>query len=278
MKTIDAGVLQGYNAGIERGRLHTDLGLIEFQRTKELLAECLPQPPAVVYDIGGGYGEYAWHLAAQGYDVYLYDIAQTNITMAAELAQAYPGVRLRGLAVADARSIDRADGSADAILLMGPLYHIVAREERLAALRECFRLLKPGGKLFAAAITRYATTLWAMTTYGTRNNFLDEPAFSAMLYRELSDGQHIRPEDSAYKGMGRSFFHLPGELRDEIEAAGFKQADVRGVVGCGWLAPNLDALWKDAERRERIMGIVRRLEKDESLMGLSTHLLAIAEK
>lgn len=52
MKTIDNNVLAGYNAGIERNRLRTDIGLIEFERTKELLREYLPEPPAVIYDIG----------------------------------------------------------------------------------------------------------------------------------------------------------------------------------------------------------------------------------
>ena len=42
MKTIDTTVLAGYNAGMERGRLRTGIGLIEFERTKEILREnCL---------------------------------------------------------------------------------------------------------------------------------------------------------------------------------------------------------------------------------------------
>ena len=60
MKTIDTTVLAGYNAGIERNRLRAGIGLIEFERTKEILMEKLPGPPAVIYDIGGAYGEYAW--------------------------------------------------------------------------------------------------------------------------------------------------------------------------------------------------------------------------
>ena len=60
MKTIDTAVLAGYNAGIERDRLRSGIGLIEFERTKEILMEKLPKPPAVIYDIGGAYGEYAW--------------------------------------------------------------------------------------------------------------------------------------------------------------------------------------------------------------------------
>jgi hypothetical protein len=57
MKAIDKKVLEGYNKGIELNRLRKDLGLIEFERTKELLLEYLPPAPAVIYDIGGGYGE-----------------------------------------------------------------------------------------------------------------------------------------------------------------------------------------------------------------------------
>ena len=83
MKTIDKDVLAGYNAGVEKGRLHTDLGLIEFERTKELLLETLPPAPAVIYDIGGGYGEYAWWLASLGYRVHLFDLSETNIRLSA---------------------------------------------------------------------------------------------------------------------------------------------------------------------------------------------------
>ena len=90
MKTIDKAVLAGYNAGIERDPLRTGIGLIEFERTKEILLEKLPKPPAVIYDIGGAYGEYSWWLASLGYEVHLFDLSETNIAMSAELAMEYP--------------------------------------------------------------------------------------------------------------------------------------------------------------------------------------------
>ncbi len=55
MKSIDEDVLASYNSGIEKDRLRSGLGLIEFERTCEILLEMLPVPPAVIYDIGGGY-------------------------------------------------------------------------------------------------------------------------------------------------------------------------------------------------------------------------------
>lgn len=276
MKTIDADVLAGYNAGIEKDRLRTGLGLIEFARTKEILRERLPPPPAIIYDIGGGYGEYSYYLASLGYEVYLYDLAEKNIELAHELEREN-GITLNAAEVADARSILRPDSSADAILLLGPLYHITEYNERRLALMECMRLLKPGGLLFAAAITRYATTLWAATTYNA-NALLDDPEFVEMLEREIKTGDHIRNPNSRYRGIGRSYFHLPTELKAEIEASGFRKTEVFGVLGACWLIPGLDRLWKNEIKRENIMRIVRMCEKEESIMGLSTHLLSVSRK
>ena len=237
MKSIDKDVLATYNSGAERNRLRTGIGLIEFERSRELLREYLPPAPATVYDIGGGYGEYAWWLSSLGYQVHLFDLAQTNIAMSSELSAEYPGCQLKAAEVADARNIDRPSGSADAVLCMGPLYHIAQREERLAALNECARLLRPGGVLCVAAITRYATLLWATTVFGAANRLLEEDAFMQMVETELRTGEHVRPADSAYRGIGRSHFHAPDELKGELSDAGFKDIKLHGVVGCRLARP-----------------------------------------
>lgn len=206
--------------GIERGRLRTGLGLIEFERTKELLLEHLPKPPAIVYDIGGGYGEYAWWLASLGYEVYLFDLSETNVRMFGELKGEYPG-----------------------------------------------------GLLFAAAISRFATLLWATTVYRAEkchhrpNRLLEEEAFMKMIERELCDGEHIRPENSEYTGIGRSHFHAPEELEEEISDSGFSNTVLHGVVGAAWLAPGLDVLWKDAKARAALMRTVRLLDTERDVTG-----------
>ena len=219
---IPAEALSFYEEGKEWNRLRTGLGLIEFERTKELLLEFLPKPPAVLYDVGGGYGEYSWWLSSLGYEVYLFDLSETNILLSEKLAPLYPDATLKHAVRADARSLPVPDSSADAILFMGPMYHIVEKEERRKALAECFRALKPGGLLFTAAITRYATLLWASTVYGKDNELLGERAFYDMTAHEIRTGDHIRPNPNAssYKGIGRSYFHLPNELAEELEEAG----------------------------------------------------------
>ncbi|MDF2686891.1 MAG: methylase [Clostridia bacterium] len=283
-KTIDSDVLKGYNAGIEKNRLRIGLGLIEFERTKELLLEFLPPPktteqtPAIIYDIGGGYGEYSWWLSSLGYEVHLFDISETNIKMSGNLKTEYPHTALHSSEVADARNIRRPTESADAILFMGPLYHITEKSERLFALNECRRLLKPEGKLFSAAITRFATILWATTVYGKSNSLLEENAFIEMCESELKNGEHIKPANSEYRGMGHSHFHSPHELENELSEAGFFETCIHGVVGGGWLVPDIDERWKDETAKKAIMRSVRLLDKEKDILGLSTHLLAVSKK
>lgn len=270
MKCIDPKGLAGYNSGVEMGRLHRSLGLIEFERTKEILLEELPKPPAVIYDIGGAYGEYAYWLASLGYEVYLYDLAEEHIRLARELACTQPAP-LREAAVADARSIPRPDASADAILLFGPLYHIVEVEERRKCLAECMRLLKPGGKLFTANITCFSTALKYTELYD-RRPVLDDEACYRMIESTMRTGLHRGNE------IGLVYFHRPDELRREVAAAGFADVALRGVIGPAWIIRNLDEIWPNPIKREAVMRIVRLLDREESLMGFSTHFLSVSRK
>ncbi len=282
MKTIDATVLAGYNAGIERNRLREGIGLIEFERTKEILLEKLPPPPAVIYDIGGAYGEYAWWLALRGYEVHLFDLSETNIAMSAELAVEYPGTRLASAMVCDARAIPRPEASADAVLLMGPLYSITEYGERILAIRESRRLLKPGGLLFSAALTPYSVLVSRLAVYHEndtpKRRELDDPAVMAIIERALADGCYINPEKKIANGIGSSHLHTAKALREELLAGGFGMTTVHGVMGGAWLAPNIHELMLNESTRRTLMKTVRLLDTHEEIIGLSGHLLAVSRK
>lgn len=282
MKTIDATVLAGYNAGIERNRLRTGIGIIEFERTKEILLEKLPSPPAVIYDIGGAYGEYAWWLSSLGYEVHLFDLSETNIRMSAELASEYPGVSLHSATTCDARAVPRPDHSADAILLMGPLYSITELPERLLALKESLRLLKNDGLLFSAALTPCSVLLSRLNVYHASDDRkcreLDDPAVIAIIERALTDGCYINPERRITNGLGSSHLHTATALRNELSLGGFSTLSVHGVMGGAWLAPNLDELMARADTKDILMKTVRMLDTHEEILGLSGHLLAVSRK
>lgn len=282
MKTIDTAVLAGYNAGIERDRLRAGIGLIEFERTKEILLDELPRAPAVIYDIGGGYGEYSWWLSSLGYEVHLFDLSETNIKLSGELAGEYRGVALKSAMVCDARSIPRPDKSADAILLMGPLYSITEYEERILAIKESYRLLKDGGKLFSAALTPYSVLVSRLAVYHEndtkKRKELDDPAVMSMIERALADGCYINPEKKIANGIGSSHLHTAKALREELSCGGFDTQAVHGVMGGAWLAPNLNGLLENDETREVLMRTVRMLDAHEEIIGLSGHMLAVSRK
>lgn len=283
MKAIDTAVLAGYDAGIERNRLWTGIGLLEFERSREIILERLPAPPAVIYDIGGAYGEYAWWLASLGYEVHLMDLSETNIRMSAELAAEYPGVSLKSATVCDARSVPFPGRSADAILLMGPLYSITEYEERLLALKECFRLLKDDGLLFSAALTPYSVLVSRLAVYHAdetaKRKELDDSAVMSAIERALEDGCFENPGRRIIPhGLGSSHLHTAKALREELKSGGFDTLSVHGVMGGAWLAPDLDSLLECKKTRDLLFKTIRMLDTHEEIIGLSGHMLAVSRK
>jgi ubiquinone/menaquinone biosynthesis C-methylase UbiE len=111
----------------------------------------LPDPPGRVLDVGGGPGNYATWLAEDGYEVKLIDATPELVEQARRRAGEPPAFEA---AVGDARDLAEPDESADAVLLLGPLYHLPARDNRMKALAEARRVLRPGGLVAAAAISR----------------------------------------------------------------------------------------------------------------------------
>jgi len=147
-----------YEEAPEVERLQTGCFQLEFARTKELLQERLPQPPATILDVGGGPGAYALWLAELGYEVHLVDPVSHLISQARTRSD-NAAKAIASFTVGDARDLKRAGDSTDAVLEFGPLYHLVHEKDRLLALVEASRVLRPGGKVFVAGISRFASAL-----------------------------------------------------------------------------------------------------------------------
>ena len=135
-------ILSFYRQTRESKRLTNDVrGQIEFARTQEIIRRYLPVPPAVVLDIGGGAGPYACWLAKAGYEVHLVDPVDLHIEQAKEASDRQPEIPIASISLGDARALRFASMSADAVLLLGPLYHLIDESDRLLALREAHRVL-----------------------------------------------------------------------------------------------------------------------------------------
>ncbi|NEO57045.1 MAG: class I SAM-dependent methyltransferase [Okeania sp. SIO3B5] len=264
--------LSYYERGEEEQRLSKDEGKLEFARTQELLSRFLPAPPAVIFDVGGGSGVYAFWLAQQGYEVHLIDAVPLHIQQAQNFSQTQPNYPLASMEVGDARQLEQPDKSVDVVLLFGPLYHLTERSDRLTALREATRILKTGGLLFAIGISRFASTFSGLF----QGNFND-PEFVEIVRRDLAEGQHRNPNNHpAY--FTTTFFHHPEELKTEVEEAGLYCEKMLAVEGAGWLLQNFEENWNDPSRRERMLEAIRWIEAEPSLLGMSAHIMAIGKQ
>lgn len=259
-----------YYAGVpEETRLESGPFRLEAERTRRLLARDLPAPPARVLDVGGGAGPYAAWLGARGYETHLIDASPRLVELARARADA---ASIASIAVGDARRLTHADASADAVLLLGPLYHLPEEADRLRALREAARVLRPGGVLFAAAISRFAPTLDGLA----RRLDLD-PLFLTLRDRGLVDGVH-RNETGRPEYFTTAYLHRPEDLRAELEAAGFSRVRVLGVEGPAWSLPDFDARWDDPAARADLLALAERLEEEPGIVGASAHLLGLGRK
>jgi len=157
-------------------------------------------------------------------------------------------------------------------LMLGPLYHLTERGDRLQALGEALRVLRPGGLVFAAAISRFASLI-----DGLRGALFEDAAFAPLVERDLRDGQH-RNDSGNPRYFTTAFFHHPAELAEEVVVAGLTLLDVFAVEGPGAQMPDFTRRWADASARERLLAFLRSVEAEPSLAGVSPHLLAIARR
>ena len=269
--SLDSGFRAHYNAGVERDRLLRGTSNLEFERTKRILSHYLPSRPATILDVGGGPGRYSFWLSEMGHSVHLVDILPLHTRQAREFQRKSKN-RLASINLGDARRLDFDDGSADIVLLFGPLYHLVRKKERLKALAEARRVLKPGGLLFAAAISRFTSAL-----DGSLRGFIRDPEFMKIIIQDLKNGQHRNPSNKP-EYFTTSFFHHPNEFESEMKQAKFKSVKVYGVTGFAWLLPRLDQIWRDPTLKVRLMRILDRTELEPSMLGISDHMLAVGKK
>ena len=261
-----------YDSGYEEQRMSIDVGRLDRERSRELLTRVLPPAPVKILDVGGGPGEHACWLAKKGYEVHLIDIVPLHVEQAKKASKVQPETPLASVEMGDACSLNWKDGQLDACLFFGPLYHLTDKNDRLKALHEAHRVLKQNGILITVGISRFASAL-----DGIRSRFLEDPRFSEIVKQDLKDGQHRNPTDKPEYFM-KTFFHHPDELRSELEETGFNQITVYGVEGPGWLTQNFDEWWANENQKEQLLYLARTLETEQSLLGISAHLIAVGSK
>lgn len=262
-------ILSHYDEGVEADRLGTSFGSLELQRTQEILTRFLPHPPAKICDVGGGPGVYAAWLARLGYEVHLVDPVDLHMQQAREASAAQSDTPIASFTRGDARHLDLGDDSVDVTLLLGPLYHLTERSDRVAALAEAVRVTRPGGLVFVAAISRFASAL-----DGLARGFIADPEFQQIMREDLTNGQHRNPNDRPHY-FTTAYFHRPEELRIEFASAELTHLQTLAVEGPAGIIQRAQDQWDDPAWREQVLATARLIEAEPALLGASPHLLAI---
>lgn len=260
----DANIQKYYSLGHEESRLTTRSvgGRLEFERARRIVSGRL-NPGMRVLDVGGGTGVHSRWLAEAGHDVALLDPVPSQV----EIAARHGGFAAQ---VGDARELPFADDSADAVLLFGPLYHLVSAEDRRTALDEAHRVLRPGGHVFVQGISRLTA-------------FVDTAMASGQDTVAQAELEILRT--GTWVGNGQGFpgghFHTAVELREDVERSGFEGVKVLGLEG-----PNAGALEALAANEELVdlgLNLVEALDRQlrdaghspERIADYSPHLLAV---
>lgn len=268
---FDPAIVTYYDQAPEESRLEQGAFRLEAVRTRELIERHAAPPPATVLDVGGAAGAYAFWLAERGYTVHLVDAVPRLVEEAGRRNASAPHA-IASCRVGDARSLPFEDGSAELVLMLGPLYHLVEATDRNAALREAARVLQPGGVLIAAGISRCASAL-----DGLARDLLGDASFASIVEQDLRDGQHRNPTANL-EYFTTAYFHRPEDLGAEVERAGLTVEGLYGIEGPGWMLSDLDDRWADPGRREVILHVARLLEAEPSVRGCSAHLLVVGRK
>ena len=261
---VDPDIAAHYELGFESSRLFVDgRPRLEYVRTLELLDRHLPAPPGRILDVGGGTGVYAAPLVERGFEVHVIEPVARHVEQVAETARRR---NLRGLTseLGDARDLSGVPVGADAVLLLGPLYHLTEATDRANTLAEARRIVRPGGVVVAVGISRFASLM-----DGLKRRSLDDAVFLPIVKRDLESGQHRNPEvQSRPEFFTTAYFHRPEELRDEALDAGLVGVSLFAVEGPSWIV-------EDPADFDNQLFAARAVESEPSLMGATSHIMMI---
>lgn len=254
----------------EDGRLERVKGILEFERSKQIIKRYLKTNKMNILDIGGATGKYAYWLAELGHNVSLIDPMPSHIDTAKNNPKS--GI-LNVIAVGDVRELSAKENEFDLIICFGPFYHLTDLQERKLAFKELLRTLKPNGILLSAGISKYVSFIQS----GLFKGVIEKDEFKAIINQDLIDGQHRNTVDNSTY-FTTSIFMEPMALAEETKAAGFSDVESIAVEGPAWMHKNLSEVVSNQDKLDELMGFITKIENVESILGVSTHFIIKGRK
>jgi ubiquinone/menaquinone biosynthesis C-methylase UbiE len=246
---------------------------IEFQVTWRLIQDALAAaprspsaPPVQVLDAGCGPGRYAVALAQAGHRVTLLDLSPHCLELAEEWGRAASVLDSFAETVeGDVRDLSRwPDGHFDAVLLLGPLYHLLTHRQRRRCVMEVRRVLKPGGAVVASAIARFTPARLAL-------KYWPDQVTAPQLRQALRTGTAPAVPGAAWTDAA---YLRPQELRRLFERSGFQTVTLAAAEGiAAFQEEAINALPEDVYRAW--LDLVVETCADADVLASAAHLLYV---
>ena len=243
---------------------------LEFIRTKDIISRYLPEKPIKIIDLCGASGHYSYWLAQKGHEVHLMDLSERHTNEAKNNESKY-NTHLASICRGDARDVKWEDETFDMVLLMGALYHLQEREDRLQCLKETYRILKNGGTAIFAYISRYASML-----DGFLCGFVNDRTFLNIMDMDILTERHNNP-DNKEGYFTNAFFHSTEDIYNELISTRYCDIMLYAVEGFGGLIKNEEYL-KEDDKLKGLLHYIRLTEQNMEMIGISPHQLVTCKK
>ncbi len=263
-------VVNYYNQFDEWGRL--DREPIEFKVNWHYINRYLPAGGRIL-DNGAGPGKYSMKLAEKGFRVTVTDLTPRFVRMAEERAEEL-GLRTQfdGFYAADARWLSELDDHQfDAVLMLGPMYHLQEEPDRIQAVKELYRVTKAEGIVFVAFMPRQRHMLSSLLA---PENW--KPNHSSHKIKEFMQTGCFNHEDAG-RFTGAYYFNIE-EIQPFMERQGFEPLALIGSNVGTFLSGEALTYWRDKGEEEKITDLLIDKASDPYLLGASSHLLYIGKK
>lgn len=261
-----------YSMFNENARLCADpSGQLEFMMTMKKLRRFL-QPSSTILDLGGASGAYTFPLAREGHTLYLADLSPALIQQAKDKLAADPTPGIRSCDVVNALDLSRyPDGMFDAVLLFGPLYHLLAEEERQQCVREVHRVLRAGGQVFAAFIPKLSGAIAIVD----RACFAPHQVNRENLHHVFRTGQFI---NNASTGFQEGYYPTSDEIVSLFGTNSFEKMHLSSIRGFAYEKEEAIFSLQDEAVRSEVLALAEETSEDPSIIETCGHALYIGKK
>lgn len=258
-----------YDNSAEREWERLERHRIEFDITKRYLDKYLEKNSKIL-DAGGGPGRYSIYLAKQGHNVTLLDLSSENIKLGIKKSRE-EGIELNDYIHGNVLELsEKVEGLFDAVLCLGPLYHLTIIEDRKKAIEECLSKLKKGGKLFVSFITSYAPFIDTFANYPQAIS-----KYKDIFFKFFDDGVNIVTDDNP--GFTTAYFINPDEIEEFMNGFNIRKKAIAGLEGL--FAQSESKLYNLPEKEyNEWVDVIYRTSTNSLTWAGSCHILYIGEK